>query len=72
VRDQGIGVAAADRDRIFDRFERAVPERNYGGFGIGLWLARLVAQAHGGSLELESPPGGGSTFVLELPLEGAR
>jgi signal transduction histidine kinase len=72
VRDQGIGVAAADRERIFDRFERAVPERNYGGFGIGLWLARLVAQAHGGSLELETPPGGGSTFVLELPLEGVR
>jgi signal transduction histidine kinase len=72
VRDQGIGVAEADRARIFDRFERAVPERNYGGFGIGLWLARLVAEAHGGSLRLEGPPGGGSTFVLELPLGRAR
>jgi signal transduction histidine kinase len=72
VRDQGIGVAEADRDRIFDRFVRAVPERNYGGFGIGLWLSRLVAEAHGGSLRLEGPPGGGSTFVLELPLGRAR
>ena len=47
-----------------------MPERHYGGFGIGLWVARLVAEAHGGRLGLRSKEGEGSTFVLELPLEG--
>jgi signal transduction histidine kinase len=71
VQDQGIGIAPADQARIFDRFERAVPERHYGGFGVGLWVARLVAEAHGGAVHVESTPGRGSRFVLELP-HGAR
>ncbi len=69
VHDQGIGIAPADQARIFERFERAVPERHYGGFGVGLWIARLVAEAHGGRLAVESSPGAGSTFTLELPLD---
>jgi signal transduction histidine kinase len=68
VQDQGIGIAETDQARIFGRFERAVPERHYSGFGIGLWVARLVALAHGGRLLVDSAPGLGSTFVLELPL----
>ena len=71
VKDGGIGIAPADQERIFQRFERAVPERHYGGFGVGLWIARLVAEAHGGALQVSSAPGQGSTFVLELPLEPA-
>ncbi len=71
VKDGGIGIAAADQGRIFERFERAVPERHYGGFGVGLWVARLVAEAHGGRLQVESAPGEGSTFFLELPLAPA-
>jgi signal transduction histidine kinase len=67
VQDQGIGIAPADQARIFDRFERAVPERHYGGFGVGLWVARLVAEAHGGAVRVESTPGRGSRFLLELP-----
>jgi signal transduction histidine kinase len=69
VRDRGIGVAPDDHQRIFERFERAVPERHYGGFGIGLWVARLVAEAHGGRIRVQSQPAEGSTFVVELPLE---
>jgi signal transduction histidine kinase len=72
VRDHGIGIAPSDQVRIFERFERAVPERHYGGFGIGLWVARLVAEAHGGRLAVESKEGDGSTFVLELPLGEGR
>jgi signal transduction histidine kinase len=68
VTDHGIGIAPTDQARIFERFERAVPERHYGGFGVGLWVARLVAEAHGGRIAVESLPGNGSTFTLELPL----
>ncbi|MBI4508866.1 MAG: PAS domain-containing sensor histidine kinase [Deltaproteobacteria bacterium] len=69
VEDQGIGVAPEDQKRIFDRFERAVSERHYGGFGLGLWVARQIVEAHGGSIWVESQPGLGATFVVELPLE---
>jgi len=71
VRDRGIGIAPEDQARIFERFERAVPERHYGGFGLGLWVARLVAEAHGGCIKVESHPGEGSTFELQLPGGGA-
>lgn len=67
VRDGGIGIPPEDQARIFERFERAVPEHHYGGFGVGLWVARLVAEAHGGRILVESRPGQGSTFTLELP-----
>jgi len=72
VRDNGIGIAPEDQARIFERFERAVPEHHYGGFGVGLWVARLVAEAHGGRILVESRPGLGSTFTLELPRGDAQ
>jgi signal transduction histidine kinase len=71
VQDRGIGIDPVDQARIFERFERAVTERHYGGFGVGLWVARLVAEAHGGRLDVHSAPGEGSTFVLELPVRGS-
>jgi signal transduction histidine kinase len=67
VQDQGIGIAPEDQQRIFERFGRAVSDRRYGGFGIGLWLVREIAQAHGGRVDLTSAPGSGSTFVVHLP-----
>jgi signal transduction histidine kinase len=67
VRDRGIGIAPDDQARVFGRFERAVSQRHYGGFGLGLWVARLFAEAHGGRLRVESSLGQGSTFTLELP-----
>ncbi len=70
VRDRGIGVDARERERIFGRFERAVSSRHYGGFGLGLFMAQRIAEGHGGSVRVESAPGGGSTFVLDLPLRG--
>ncbi len=66
VRDRGPGVTAEDRELIFDRFYRAAP-RGAGGTGLGLPLARQLAELHGGSLTLDSAPGQGATFRVELP-----
>ncbi len=68
VRDHGIGIAPEEQSRIFQRFERAVPARHYGGFGIGLWAARQIIEAHGGAVRVASEPGAGSTFTVELPI----
>jgi len=66
VRDRGIGISGEDQRRIFQRFERAVSQRNYGGFGLGLWIVRQIVEAQGGSVRVESAPGQGSTFTVEL------
>lgn len=68
VTDSGIGIAAEDCARIFDRFERAVSLKNHGGFGLGLWISRQIVEAHGGSIGVRSVLGSGSTFVVRLPL----
>jgi PAS domain S-box-containing protein len=65
--DRGLGIAAEDIDRIFERFERAVSARQYGGLGLGLYIARQLARAHGGEIEVESQLGAGATFTLRLP-----
>lgn len=67
VRDQGIGISPENQSRIFERFERAVPAKNYGGMGIGLFIVREVVSGHGGQIVLESTLGKGSTFRIHLP-----
>lgn len=67
VRDEGIGISDADQQRIFERFERAVPEKHFGGFGLGLWLTQKIVKAHGGQIRVSSQPDSGSTFIVELP-----
>jgi PAS domain S-box-containing protein len=71
VKDHGIGIAPEDQARIFGPFERAVSGRHYGGFGLGLWIVRQVVEAHGGAVRLESSPGQGSTFFVDLPSASA-
>ncbi|WP_375756942.1 ATP-binding protein [Corallococcus exercitus] len=71
VRDHGDGVDPEDQERVFGRFERGVPANHHGGFGLGLWMARHIAEAHGGSLHLEPTEGGGATFTTVLPLDMA-
>jgi PAS domain S-box-containing protein len=68
VRDHGPGIAARDHERIFEQFERAVSP-NLGGLGLGLWIVRQIVEAHGGAVHVESSPGAGATFVVELPLD---
>ena len=67
VTDHGIGIAVEDTARIFDLFERAVPSRHYGGLGLGLYVAREIVRAHGGSIFVASKPEAGSTFTILLP-----
>jgi PAS domain S-box-containing protein len=70
VTDRGIGIAPQDLERIFGKFERAVPVRQYGGFGVGLYIVRRLVEALGGAVDVESAPGKGATFRITLPLAG--
>ena len=72
VQDEGIGIAREDQERIFRRFERAVGVRQYGGLGLGLWIASEFVQAHGGTIRVESAAGKGATFTVDLPIEPVR
>jgi signal transduction histidine kinase len=67
IRDHGIGIDPDQISRIFGRFERAVSARSYGGLGLGLYIARQIVDAHGGRIVVESRPGEGSLFTIELP-----
>jgi PAS domain S-box-containing protein len=69
VEDQGIGIAPEHQERIFERFERAVSERNYGGLGLGLYITRTIIEALGGTIRVQSQPGQGACFTVELPRE---
>ena len=73
VADSGVGIAAADLQRIFHRFARASTHRNReaGGFGLGLAIVQAIVAAHQGSVEVHSTPGHGSTFEIYLPLAPA-
>jgi two-component system sensor histidine kinase SenX3 len=70
VVDQGIGIAAKDLDRIFERFYRAdlARSRETGGTGLGLAIVRHIAVNHAGRVDVESTYGEGSTFTLRLPV----
>jgi two-component system, OmpR family, sensor kinase len=67
VADSGVGIRPEDQTRIFERFYRADPARSPGGAGLGLAIARWIAEEHGGSIAVRSSPGGGSLFSVELP-----
>ncbi|MDB4977529.1 MAG: sensory box histidine kinase [Myxococcaceae bacterium] len=69
VQDHGIGISPEDQRRIFQRFERAVSSRHFGGLGLGLWIARQLIDAHGGTIRVESEMNLGATFEVELPLK---
>ena len=70
IRDHGPGIAAADRESIFERFQRSDEHRdgNVPGVGLGLYLARVILRAHGGDLTCVSPEDSGAEFVFTLPL----
>ncbi len=67
VRDQGLGIDEATLGRLFQRFERAASTRQYGGLGLGLYIARQIVEAHRGTITVQSEAGKGSTFIVVLP-----
>jgi signal transduction histidine kinase len=67
VRDHGIGIEPGRRPFIFDRFARGVSAAQYGGLGLGLYIANTIVCAHRGHLRVESEPGCGATFIMTLP-----
>ncbi|HET6865245.1 MAG TPA: PAS domain-containing sensor histidine kinase, partial [Solirubrobacteraceae bacterium] len=69
VSDTGVGIAADEQSKIFDRFYRSegVRRRKVSGTGLGLAIAREIAVLHGGTITVESAPGEGATFTLTLP-----
>jgi PAS domain S-box-containing protein len=72
VRDHGIGIEKEKHEKIFLRYERAAPNANYGGLGLGLYIARQLVEAHQGTIRVDSEPGEGSTFSVELPLRALQ
>ena len=68
VRDNGPGISAADRDRIFDKFTRLRGNNSPSGLGVGLAFCKLAVQGHGGQIWVESELGNGTTFWLTLPV----
>ena len=71
VADTGIGISAGDRNHLFERFFRSRWARKVPGVGLGLSIVKAIANAHGGRISVESMPGEGTTFRVELALESA-
>jgi signal transduction histidine kinase len=69
VSDQGAGIAAAEQENVFRRFERGATAADRGGYGLGLWIVRELVRLHGGEVTVESAPGQGATFHVTLPLQ---
>ncbi len=70
VEDRGLGIEPEDLPRVFDRFFRSGRVRKTEGLGLGLYISRLIVEAHGGTLEVRSVPGQGSVFTARFPSEG--
>ncbi len=68
VKDQGIGIATMDQERIFHRFERAISFDHISGLGLGLYISKQIVLEHAGELSVESSPNLGSTFTIKLKL----
>jgi PAS domain S-box-containing protein len=67
VTDQGLGIAKADHQKIFERYERGLLDREVSGLGLGLFISKQIVAAHGGTIRVESEIGHGSTFIVDLP-----
>jgi signal transduction histidine kinase len=68
VADAGDGIPPSDLERVFDRFYKGIPAKGEPGAGLGLYLVRMIAEAHEGNVTAASKSGKGSTFTIKLPL----
>ncbi|TAK31355.1 MAG: PAS domain-containing sensor histidine kinase [Chloroflexota bacterium] len=68
VADQGVGIPADDLPHVFDKYYRGQADKKIEGLGLGLYISRLIVEAHGGRIMVASEPGKGSTFTVSLPL----
>jgi two-component system OmpR family sensor kinase len=69
VRDEGVGIAPAEQERIFERFTRGSDGRRGEGAGLGLAIVKAIAEAHHGTVSVRSVPGQGATFTIALPVD---
>ena len=69
IKDNGIGIPPQEQNRVFDKFYRAqnIPDANLPGIGLGLSYVKLMVEAHNGTIALQSQPGKGTTFTIEIP-----
>lgn len=69
IKDNGIGIPLQEQSRVFEKFYRAqnIPNANLPGIGLGLSYVKLMVEAHGGTIRLQSQPGKGTTFIIEIP-----
>lgn len=68
VKDHGIGIAPHNTEKIFNRFQRAIPASEVSGLGLGLFIAKQIVESHGGKISVESELGRGSKFTIKLPV----
>jgi signal transduction histidine kinase len=68
VSDHGMGIDSSMRSKIFDAFQRASGAKRYGGLGLGLHIAKTIVNGFGGTVAVDSNPGAGSTFTVDLPV----
>jgi PAS domain S-box-containing protein len=71
VRDRGIGIPVEQQGRLFERFYQARSGDRVAGMGLGLYISRQIVTLHGGQIDIESPPDGGTRFIVTLPLDPA-
>ena len=73
VSDQGVGINAEDLPHLTEAFYRpdSARQRDTGGYGLGLYLCRMIVEAHGGQIRIESDPGKGTRVIVKLPLDNS-